>query len=72
MIIQTGNDNQASTGNNSSNTRGGKHKTILPNKKEIGWFTGGIVLPLIVGLILELFKQGEVSKIFTSIIKIFS
>jgi len=71
-INQTGNDNQASTGDNSPNIRGNRNKIGIPDKKSIGWFTSGVILPILVGLILEIVKQGKVSELLYSIIKIFS
>jgi hypothetical protein len=71
-IDQSGDNNQASTGDNSPNIRGNRNRIGLPNKTNLGWFTSGIILPIIVGLILELIKQGRISDLFATVIGIFT
>jgi hypothetical protein len=71
-IIQSGNNNQSSAGNHSPNISGNRNKIGLPDKKNISWFVSGIILPILTGLILEIIKQGKVSELFSSIIRVFA
>jgi len=71
-IDQSGDNNQASTGDNSPNITGNRNKIGLPNKTNLGWFTSGVILPIIVGLILELIKEGGISELFANFIEIFN
>jgi hypothetical protein len=70
-INQNGNRNQASLGNKSPNVMGNHNKIQLSTKQKIGWFVGGILFPVISGLIVEIIKQGKVSELFGFIINIF-
>lgn len=72
ILDQSGDYNQASTGDNSPIIKGNKNRIGLPNKKNLGWFTSGIILPIVVGLTLEIIKQGKVSEMFSAIIGLFT
>lgn len=71
-IDQSGDNNQTSTGDNSPNIRGNRNRIGLPNKTNLSWFTSGVILPIIVGLILELIKEGRISELFATVIGIFN
>lgn len=66
-----GNDNQISFGDNSPNARDSKIHQQLTSKQKLNWFTGGIILPVVAGLIIEIIKEGFVSEIFGYLIGVF-
>ncbi|WP_179337451.1 hypothetical protein [Winogradskyella ludwigii] len=86
--VQKGNGNQQSSGNYSPNIKGKKNQTSFgdnsPNakkskinqklntKEKLSWLTGGIILPVVAGLIIELVKEGMVSDTLGIILAIFN
>ena len=70
MIKQKGKGNQLSLGDNSPNTIS-KNNKLNFTKENRKWFFSGLILPIISGLIVEIFKSGSLSNIFSYFINIF-
>ncbi|WP_417609989.1 hypothetical protein [Owenweeksia hongkongensis] len=69
VINQKGKDNKGTTGDNSpivTNSR-----ITSRNLKNTGWFLTGLVLPVISGIILEVFKTGLSSDFLNKILEFF-